>query len=526
MKYRRLIIICLVLTVLASFHGCMKELKDVKDLEWNLSPEFGMPLAKAELAFSGLFQPDEDSSLYLWPDGKGILHVSFKQNVDTLFMDDLLSELTGSEVLLNDSIELPKVGKGISIESPATYFNMHLDSFLLEQQIDSLMLNAGMIEFEFKTWQNYDSRFSITLPNLTDAQGKNIRFLDFVPASSNYKVTLNLEKSKLRINTSETSKGIFTIILGYMIKGRSTSKLVPPPTITVKMYNFDIKSAYGKMGNYEYDMDPITIDLFDSSPFGDQQISLDLAEPVIDLLFLNQFGFPFRYDFTQLGVVNNKVFSEITGVQKSVSIQAPPLNSRNLFTKNVLKIDPNNNLDLLISKFPQKMVVDGGIVINPDDPNGYNFIREEDMLVMRVEADIPLRFSLSQISIRDTSSLDLTKLSGIEESVELIKLQTKVKNQFPLELNLQAYFTDSGFKVIDSLFTSPMQIKPASSAGVPYEAVFLVDKDNAQIRKLKGCKNLVTKASFNTSGTNQGFVNFDTGQTLKLEIVGFTRINL
>jgi len=504
----------------------MKELKDVKDIEWDLSPEFGMPLAKAELAFSGLFKPDKDSSLYIWPDGKGTLHVTFKQNVDTLFMDNLLSEVTGNQVLLNDSIELPRVGKGISIESPATYFNMHLDSFLLEQQIDSLLLNAGMIEFEFKTWQNYDSKFSVILPNLTDAAKTPVQFLNFIPSQANYKVSLNLKNSKLRINTSEQSKGIFTIALSYMIKGKSSSKLVPPPIITVKMYNFDIKAAYGKMGNFRYDMDPITIDLFDSSPFGDQQISLDLAEPKIDLLFLNQFGFPFRYDFSQLGVINNKIFSEITGVQKSIFIQAPPLNSRNLFTKNVLKIDPGNNLDLLISRFPQKMVVDGEIIINPDDPDGYNFIREEDMMVTRVEADIPLRFSLSQISIRDTSTLDLTKISGIEESVELIRLQTKVKNQFPLELNLQAYFTDAGYKIIDSLFTSPVQIKAAASLGAPFESVFMVDKNNTQIRKLKSCKNLVTKASFNTSGSSQGFVNFDASQSLKLEIVGFTRINL
>jgi hypothetical protein len=252
-------------------------------------------------------------------------------------------------------------------------------------------------------------------------------------------------------------------------------------------------------------MDPIKIDLFDSNPFGSQNINLDLAEPRIDLLFLNQFGFPFRFDFTQLGTVNNNYFSEITGVQKSVYILPPPLNSRNLFTQN--------------------LVVDGKIVINPDDPNAYNFIREEDMLVTRVEADIPLRFSLSQISIRDTSSLDLSKLSKIENNVDLIKLQTKVMNQFPIELNIQAYFTDANFGIIDSLFTGPMNIKPAVSPDIPFESLFLVDKNNEQIRLLKSCKNMITQASFNTSGSSTRVVDFDANQNLKLEIVGFTRIN-
>jgi hypothetical protein len=503
----------------------MKELKNVTEVEWNLSPEFGMPLARAELSFSGMFRPDKDSALFIYPDGKGILHLSIKETLDTLFMDSLLYGITKDYFPLQDSIELPRISKGISIESPATYFKMNLDSLLLEQQIDSLLLNTGIIEFEFKTWQNYDSRFSVILPNLKGPNNSDIQFMNFVPGKFNNKVALDLKDSKLRINTSETSKGIFTIVLGFEINGKSTGKNFPPPIIKVRMYDFDIRAAYGKMGNFPYDMPPKEIKLFDSNPFGNQIITLDLAEPKIDLLFLNQFGFPFRFDFTQFGVINNLAFSEITGVQKSINILPPPIHSKNEFKKNLLTIDPNSNLDLLLSKFPQKLIVDGDIVINPDNPNGYNYIKQEDILVMRVEADIPLRFSLSQISIRDTASLDLSKLSKIENNVDLIKLQTRVSNQFPIELNIQAYFTDENFKIIDSLFTGPMFIKPAVSPDIPFESQFLVDKNNEQIRLLKSCKNMITKASFNTSGSSAKVVDFDANQSLKLEIVGFTRIN-
>jgi hypothetical protein len=522
MRIFKIIFLFLFLPCLIS---CMKELKDVREIEWELSPEFGMPLARAELALSDAFQPEKDSALYIYPDQKGILHLCFNQNVDTMLMDDLLSEITGDQVLINDSIELPRVTKGIVIESPITYFRMYLDSFLVEEQIDSLLLNKGVIEFEFKTWQNYLSDFSVQLPDLTDANKNPIQFLNFEPQPSNYKVALNLRNSRLKINTSPTSKGIFTIVLGYRIIGKSTSKNIAPPVITIKMYDFDIRAAYGKMGNFHYDMDPINIDLFDKNPLGKQEIDLDLAEPKINLLFLNQFGFPFRFDFSLLGVINNDIYNEITGVQKSVTIQSPGLNNRNVFTQNILKIDPSSNLDHLISKFPQKLVVDGEIVINPDNPGGYNYIREEDMMVTRVEADIPLRFSLSQISIKDTASLDLNKLSKIEENIDLVKLQTKIKNGFPLGLNVQAYFTDDNLRVIDSLFTEPIHMKPAVSSVIPSEFQFVVDKNNAQIRKLKNCKQMIAQASFTTGSSNSQVVDFDTSQKLSLEIIGFTRIN-
>jgi hypothetical protein len=511
--------------ILIGSASCIKELKEVKEIEWDITSEFGFPLAKANLSFSEVFKPGKDSSFYLYSDRQGILHAAIRQNVDTLIIDEMLSDFTHNKVLLDDSIELPKVTKGISIESPATYFRMNLDSFLVEQQIDSLLLNEGTIELEFKTWKNYDSKFSVILPNITDPNGRFVQFLNFKPSASLYKIALDLNESKLRINTSETSKGIFTIIMAYEIIGKSTGKNITPPIITMKMTHFDIKAAYGKMGKFEYDLDPIEISLFKSNPLGNQEIDLDLAEPKMDLLFLNQFGFPFRFDFSKLGVTNLSVFHEITGIQKSIYIEAPPLNNLNHFTQNRLSIDPSTNIDHLISKFPQKLIVEGKIIINPDNPNNYNYIREQDKLVMRVEADIPLRFSLTQININDTSSINLSNLQKLEDNLSLVKLQTKVKNQFPIDLKMQAYFTGSDYKIIDSLFKERVHIKSSGIEGVPMESLFLVDKTNSQIRNLKDCKLVIASASFGTSGSSSPIVDFSTSQSLDLEIVLFTRVN-
>jgi len=519
--------VLLILLIVSGLVSCVKkEFKDVEGIEFGIEAEFGLPLAKGELVISEAFKPEEDSSLFIYPGEDGILHLIFKDNIDTLIIEELMSDLMGDQLLLNDSITLPRVSNGISISSPETYFNLHLDSVLQDQQVDSLRLNTGMIEFEFKTWKNYDSEFSIALPNLCDAAGNQIEVLNFIPTETSHIMAFNLENAILKINTSEESKGIFTVKLGYRIMGKSAGNDAPEPTVTFKMSNFDINSAYGKLGGYTVNLDPISLDLFSENTLGEQNVEIDLGEPEINLLFLNQFGFPFSFEFSQLGFIKDNIFEEIIGVPKSVYIEAPTLGNENEFTTNVLEIDPNSNLDILASRFPEKMIIDGKFEINPYDEGAYNYIREQDMLISRIEADIPLKFSLSQIELKDTASINLSSLDNIEENLDLFKLKTKVSNGFPFELRLQGYFGDENYTILDSLFAQPVYIQGAEETSVT-ELTFWVDKNNEQIRKLKSSKKLFINASFSTRGGNSGeIVDFYSSQNLSVEIIGFAKINL
>jgi hypothetical protein len=191
-----------------------------------------------------------------------------------------------------------------------------------------------------------------------------------------------------------------------------------------------------------------------------------------------------------------------------------------------LSIDPSSNLVPVISKFPDHYRFSGVLYFNPYDPGRYSYIREQDSIVVNVEGDIPMNFSLSQVNLRKDFPLNLSKLSKLADSIAVIKLQVKVENQFPIELSVQSYFNDKTQTVFDSLFAAPMQIKPSILPGVPYVSVFLIDKNKDQIRKLRDCVSMTTKLSFSTPGSTSGLVNFDVSNSLKMEIIGFTRINL
>ncbi len=495
----------LSLGLILFLHSCMGDLREVKEIKLGISPEFGVPIAKADLFIAEAFKTEANGGLLCYADSSGLLHIRIHENLDTLRIKELFFDPIESMAVMYDSIVLPRVRKGISIESPATYFRMLIDSFAFEQQIDSLILKDGVIELEFRTWENYDSEFSVTLPNLTDANGQPIRFEDFKPSASGHKVALSLRDSKLKINTSQTSKGVFSVNLGYKITGKTLGTNIPEPVIYLRMYDLDIQAAYGKIRNFPVEIEPFSKNFPEFDLIEEEEAELDLAKPDINLLFLNQFGFPFRFDITRLGVVHNLEFLELTGIQKSVYIQAPVLGGQEQFTTNLLRIEPWSNIDRLIGKFPEQLLLEGKVIINPYDPEAYNYVREQDELIIRFEADIPLSFSLKRVSIQSSSKVDFSGLEGVDEKVEKASFRVKALNLYPLDVTLQVYFMDVSKQVVDSLFKVPVVVKAADSAVIPTESIFWIDKERDHIALLKSAVSMVSRAAFNTTGNGSSF---------------------
>lgn len=525
-KYFKLFLFSWMLFCLSS---CTDEL-NIKDrkIDWDLNPELGLPVINANISFAEGFLAKQDSSIYIYPDKQGKLHLFFTDTLATLTVDSVVTDALKTFMPDTNILELPSVRKGFSIESPATYFKIYLDSILDVNQLDSVLLNDGIIQFDFDTWTYYNCIFSVTLPNLTNGKGESIKFLDFVPSETNKKVKLELKDTKLKINTSEKTKGIFTIVLAYEITGKSNQVRIPPPRISVILDRFDVRSAYGKI----YDL-PVKKKieqkgkLFTAMKFDISNIELDIADPVIRLKFMNQLGVPFRMDSISLSVEKKGVFQKsISGVQESVYFPAPTFSQQSNFVPATLSIDPGSNIDELFSKFPENWFFSGKVIVNPYEPNRYSFIREQDSLVIKLEGDIPLRFSLNHVTLKATTNIKLSTLEKLESKVEIIKFKTKIQNSFPLELRYQAYFTGEDEKVVDSLFTEPALIKAASGPSTPSENIFYVDKNVDQIRKIKSCTKIISKANFFTAGNSTALVDFNSSQGILLDIILFTRLNL
>ncbi len=484
-----------------------------------MSPEFGLPLGKADLSFDSTFNVGKDSTISIYPGQDGVLHLKIDRELIRTSVNEVFDMFVTEDLWPQKEMPLPKVPAGFLISSPQTNFTVLLDSFLVDQQIDSVQLNTGNLEFVFNTLENYSyAVFTVRLPNVKDSNGKIVEIKDFEPKKNQNKVSLSLENCKLLFNTGPKTKGRFTISLGYEIIGKSTEK-VPDPFIDFRMTSMDIKAAYGKLGNFNTGFNEV-FSLFEEKPLKGQTVDFDLKEPVINLLFINQIGIPLSFELNNAGVITGSKYDEFTGIPGIIQIDAPLDNNSAELIKSELKISPFNNIVKLISKFPDSVKIDGTLRINPNNSGRNNFIREEDQFIARLEADIPISFSLSQITFNQTSAIDLASLQKLENNVEQFKIQAKVKNSFPFELVMQSYFLDANQIRVDSLFKDPVTVKSSD------ESVFWVDKNNQQIRVLKNCRNMESIASIKSAGSTAQIVNFLNNSKLSIEIVGFTKVNL
>lgn len=108
--------------------------------------------------------------------------------------------------------------------------------------------------------------------------------------------------------------------------------------------------------------------------------------------------------------------------------------------------------------------------------------------------------SNNQFDVIDTTDFTFAGEGLTAEAVNG-KLKIFIENQFPIQQNIQGYFMDSLYHVVDSLFIQPFVIAPASVDGQGYSTDKPLSSNeivlNAQkFDNLKKAKFLIAKASF------------------------------
>jgi hypothetical protein len=94
--------------------------------------------------------------------------------------------------------------------------------------------------------------------------------------------------------------------------------------------------------------------------------------------------------------------------------------------------------------------IKGRAIMNPDGFTGFtNHITQSSAIDLGFDADIPMTFTAQNFAYVDTLDQG-SALQGLAD-FDLLELKIKTINGFPLGGTLDLIFTDSAYKVIDSL---------------------------------------------------------------------------
>ncbi len=136
---------------------------------------------------------------------------------------------------------------------------------------------------------------------------------------------------------------------------------------------------------------------------------------------------------------------------------------------------------------------------NPSGATNSNFVIDSSRFKVDLEIELPLYGTAKDFEMVDT--LGFTFKESISEDVESVLFRSYTSNGFPVDIDLQVYFTDSAYVKLDSMVI-PNQLIIASATvnpltGIvtaPYTKIYDATFTKARLENLKKVKHMILDA--------------------------------
>lgn len=224
------------------------------------------------------------------------------------------------------------------------------------------------------------------------------------------------------------------------------------------------KYAEAFFGSQLFDIqgDLITLGVFDNWQAG----GVSFVDPKVRILVDNSFGFPTRSRVNQLDLVtaDGRVLPlESEFINTGINFGFPTFDEvGQVITTDFAFDKTNSNIDELFKERIVQVNYDVDAVAFPDnDPEEFGFVTDESFFRVRVEVELPMQGTVNDLELYEEYEIDELDIEFAEE----VELKTITKNDFPLEIKLQAYFIDANEVVIDSLYEEGPTSLPSANVG-------------------------------------------------------------
>ena len=283
--------------------------------------------------------------------------------------------------------------------------------------------------------------------------------------------------------------------------------------ISIKLTFMDVIPLFarGYLGNQVFSSTAETVNFDFFKGISAQLFALQNVD--VNLKLINGFGADVSTSGIQFISINstngNTVTLSGTGVNSAYNLNRALFNPNfsNPVTPSLKQIPlngTNSNIKQFIENLPDKISYSATTQINPfGNISGNNdFIYYGNGLRADLEMNIPLAFSASELTLKDTADFNLGNVSMIE-NINSGKLNVRVNNGFPFSTGIQAYLLSDQGMLLDSLFSLP----GIANAGVvnsnlvviqPTLTILEIPLNQEKISHLQSAKKIIFKAVLNT----------------------------
>lgn len=332
-------------------------------------------------------------------------------------------------------------------DGPSDTFFVDMEFEEEEAEITLIDISSGYFTYTFESSVNTMIELNLEIPQLVDELGasfsENIYIVntEFTNAQSfsrsleNYSFDFSNSINQLELNYS-------TQILGteFFASYNQNDEI----QISVSMEDIDFSYVEGYFGQVEEEIDEDVLDI-DLGVLEDIASGIYLETPILKFIIDNSVNVPFDIDLEMVGVNEDEI------VELNVPIMEVASNT-------VTQVDINNsnsNLSDFIAINPTEISYSGVVLSNPVGNIGLlNSISSGTNITIGYEMDLPLYVRIEDVFTTDTLALEFAddNEENTNEFIESAILKMHTENEFPIDVDLTIFFTDSltGF-VFDSL---------------------------------------------------------------------------
>ena len=247
------------------------------------------------------------------------------------------------------------------------------------------------------------------------------------------------------------------------------------------------------------------------------QGSIRIADPRITVIIKNYWPIPVQFQFVDFyyyddeTAENKHEFKGKGDFADLLTVVQGPTEASVYGEYKETEIELNNittNIDELISALPHH--ISFGAVFETNAPDGYTLpfdIPSNSVDSVEMEMEIPLDLALENIVMQDTIDADFGDIDST--LVESVTLKIVFNNGFPLSLNSQIYFLDNNDVVIDSLFTTGLNIEAGTvdangKVDQSTSTTSIVETNEKRILNILKASKLNYQISINTTDASSG----------------------
>lgn len=493
------------------------------------SPSIAIPLLHGSLSMEDLLA--QTTSQYIDIDEDKLIHLIYSDTLySTSIRDHFLLPTLSVEKFYPTGTKTLMPGSSQTIVEDRALLDFNFEKV----DIDEVRLKEGDLSLMASSNIQAEIDLQLSFPTMSKNGPPAVISLR-LPANgsgSPQYSQLNLSGYNIDLSGYEAGANLLPVdILATVTTGQENLVLGASDYVEFRLgiARLDFNLITGNFGQLEVKLpqEEVAVEFFEAIS---GKANFKFKNPMVRFDFLNSIGasVQIKKEILQGRKETGETLSITTDPEDLFNISSPAQPGETTLTSIAI-----TNVSDLISFGPAFMDYKLTARLNADQPqNVVNFVTDSSRTGIVLHADIPLWGSLDGFHLSDTLKMAIqTEDAQVQEA----SIRTVITNQFPLGTEVQVYFTNLQYDVIDSLFTDgAFKMNPAKvTAEGDLQAAEVSQQDievtNAHFERILKADHMIVKALLyttrNADGT-QPHVKIKSNYTLNVNLGLKTSMNI